>query len=138
MTFGEQNTESQAFEQIDFSLDHGVNFIDTAEMYPVPPKKETQGSTEQFIGNWLAKSGKREKVILSTKVAGPANVPHIRDEMSLSRRNIHSAIDSSLTRLKTDYIDLYQLHCLNDKPTSLANSIITIKMKVKKSLSLNL
>lgn len=110
MTFGEQNTESQAFEQIDFSLDHGVNFIDTAEMYPVPPKKETQGSTEQFIGNWLAKSGKREKVILSTKVAGPANVPHIRDEMSLSRRNIHSAIDSSLTRLKTDYIDLYQLH----------------------------
>ncbi|HHG3067411.1 TPA: NADP(H)-dependent aldo-keto reductase [Vibrio parahaemolyticus] len=110
MTFGEQNTEQEAFEQLDFAVDHGVNFIDTAEMYPVPPKAETQGLTEQYIGNWLTKSGKREKVVLATKVAGPRNVPHIRENMSLNRRNIHDAIDSSLQRLQTDYVDLYQLH----------------------------
>ncbi|HIF6039631.1 TPA: NADP(H)-dependent aldo-keto reductase [Vibrio parahaemolyticus] len=110
MTFGEQNTEQEAFEQLDFAVDHGVNFIDTAEMYPVPPKAETQSLTEQYIGNWLTKSGKREKVVLATKVAGPRNVPHIRENMSLNRRNIHDAIDSSLQRLQTDYVDLYQLH----------------------------
>jgi len=87
-----------------------VNFIDTAEMYPVPPKQNTQGATEQYIGNWLEKSGKREKVVLATKVAGPRNVPYIRDDMKLDRRHIHQAIDDSLTRLKTDYVDLYQLH----------------------------
>jgi aryl-alcohol dehydrogenase-like predicted oxidoreductase len=87
-----------------------VNFIDTAEMYPVPPKATTQGLTEQYIGNWLAKSGKREKVVLATKVAGPRNVPYIRDNMSLDRKNIHLAIDDSLKRLQTDYVDLYQLH----------------------------
>ena len=106
MTFGEQNTEKDAFEQLDFALDHGVNFIDTAEMYPVPPNSETQGLTEQYIGNWLAKSGKREKVVLATKVAGPRNVPHIRDNMSLNRRHIHSAFDDGLNRLHTDYGDL--------------------------------
>ncbi|MDN3610918.1 NADP(H)-dependent aldo-keto reductase [Vibrio ostreicida] len=110
MTFGEQNTQSEAFSQLDFAIEHGVNFIDTAEMYPVPPKDNTQGSTEHYIGNWLQKSGKREKVILATKVAGPRNVPHIRDNMSLDRRNIHIAINESLQRLQTDYIDLYQLH----------------------------
>ncbi len=111
MTFGEQNTEQEAFQQLDFALDRGVNFIDTAEMYPVPPKAETQGLTEQYIGNWLAKSGKREKVVLATKVAGPRNVPYIRENMSLNRRHIHTAIDDSLKRLQTDYVDLYQLHC---------------------------
>lgn len=110
MTFGEQNSQAEAFNQLDFALERGVNFIDTAEMYPVPPKPETQGSTETHIGNWLEKSGKRDKVILATKVAGPRNVPHIRDEMKLDRRNIHLAIDDSLKRLKTDYIDLYQIH----------------------------
>ncbi|MBE3669540.1 aldo/keto reductase [Vibrio navarrensis] len=110
MTFGEQNTEQDAFAQLDYAVDHGVNFIDTAEMYPVPPKAETQGLTEQFIGNWLVKSGKREKVILATKVAGPRNVPYIRENMSLNRRHIHTAINDSLQRLQTDYIDLYQLH----------------------------
>ncbi len=110
MTFGEQNTEQEAFQQLDFALDRGVNFIDTAEMYPVPPKAETQGLTEQYIGNWLAKSGKREKVVLATKVAGPRNVPYIRENMSLNRRHIHTAIDDSLKRLQTDYVDLYQLH----------------------------
>ncbi|KGY12371.1 aldo/keto reductase [Vibrio tubiashii] len=110
MTYGEQNSEQEAFSQLDYALERGVNFIDTAEMYPVPPKANTQGLTEQYIGNWLAKSGKREKVVLATKVAGPRNVPHIRDNMSLDRRNIHLAIDDSLKRLQTDYVDLYQLH----------------------------
>lgn len=110
MTFGEQNTEQEAFSQLDYALERGVNFIDTAEMYPVPPKAATQGLTEQYIGNWLAKSGKREKVVLATKVAGPRNVPYIRDNMSLDRKNIHLAIDDSLKRLQTDYVDLYQLH----------------------------
>ncbi|MEF1289161.1 NADP(H)-dependent aldo-keto reductase [Vibrio sp. M260118] len=110
MTYGEQNSEQEAFSQLDYALERGVNFIDTAEMYPVPPKAKTQGLTEQYIGNWLAKSGKREKVVLATKVAGPRNVPHIRDNMSLDRRNIHLAIDDSLKRLQTDYVDLYQLH----------------------------
>lgn len=110
MTFGEQNSEQDAFDQLDYAVDHGVNFIDTAEMYPVPPKAETQGLTEQIIGNWLNKSGKREKVVLATKVAGPRNVPYIRDNMSLNRRHIHTALNDSLQRLQTDYVDLYQLH----------------------------
>ncbi|EMK6669850.1 NADP(H)-dependent aldo-keto reductase [Vibrio fluvialis] len=110
MTFGEQNTQAEAFSQLDYALERGINFIDTAEMYPVPPKAETQGKTEEFIGNWLEKSGKREKVVLATKVAGPRNVPYIRENMALDHRHIHQAIDDSLNRLKTDYIDLYQLH----------------------------
>lgn len=110
MTFGEQNSQQQAFDQMDYALERGVNFIDTAEMYPVPPKKETQGLTETYIGNWLKSSGKREKIVLATKVAGPRNVPYIRDNMSLNRRHIHTAIDDSLKRLQTDYVDLYQLH----------------------------
>ncbi len=109
MTFGEQNSQAEAFQQLDYAVDHGVNFIDTAEMYPVPPKPETQGLTEQYIGDWLTQSGKREKVVLATKIAGPG-LPYIRDDMSLNRRNIHLAIDSSLKRLQTDYVDLYQLH----------------------------
>ncbi|ENN6812380.1 NADP(H)-dependent aldo-keto reductase [Vibrio fluvialis] len=110
MTFGEQNTQAEAFSQLDYALERGINFIDTAEMYPVPPKAETQGKTEEFIGNWLEKSGKREKVVLATKVAGPRNVPYIRENMALDHRHVHQAIDDSLSRLKTDYIDLYQLH----------------------------
>ncbi|MGF1910508.1 NADP(H)-dependent aldo-keto reductase [Vibrio kasasachensis] len=110
MTFGEQNSQVDAFNQLDYAIERGVNFIDTAEMYPVPPNAKTQGATENHIGNWLEKSGKREKVILATKVAGPRNVPYIRDNMKLDRRNIHQAVDDSLTRLKTDYIDLYQIH----------------------------
>ncbi|MCK6264856.1 NADP(H)-dependent aldo-keto reductase [Vibrio sp. ZSDE26] len=110
MTFGEQNSQSDAANQLDYALERGVNFIDTAEMYPVPPKANTQGLTESYIGSWLEKSSKREKVILATKVAGPRNVPYIRENMSLDRRNIHLAIDESLKRLKTDYVDLYQLH----------------------------
>ncbi|HFQ5140898.1 TPA: NADP(H)-dependent aldo-keto reductase [Vibrio vulnificus] len=110
MTFGEQNSQQDAFEQLDYAVAQGINFIDTAEMYPVPPKAQSQGLTEQFIGNWLSKSGKREKVLIATKIAGPRNVPYIRDNISLNRRHIHTAIDDSLTRLQTDYVDLYQLH----------------------------
>lgn len=110
MTFGEQNSEQEAFSQLDYAFERGVNFIDTAEMYPVPPSGKSQGLTEQYIGNWLTRSGKREKVVLATKVAGPRNVPYIRDNMSLNRRHIHQAIDDSLRRLQTDYIDLYQIH----------------------------
>ncbi|HAS8242845.1 TPA: NADP(H)-dependent aldo-keto reductase [Vibrio vulnificus] len=110
MTFGEQNSQQDAFEQLDYPVAQGINFIDTAEMYPVPPKAQSQGLTEQFIGNWLSKSGKREKVLIATKIAGPRNVPYIRDNMSLNRRHIHTAIDDSLTRLQTEYVDLYQLH----------------------------
>lgn len=110
MTFGEQNTEQDAHNQLDLAIEHGVNFIDTAEMYPVPPNGKSQGKTEQYIGSWLKKTARREKIILATKVAGPRSVPYIRENMALDRRNIHTAIDDSLTRLQTDYIDLYQLH----------------------------
>ncbi|WP_413111063.1 NADP(H)-dependent aldo-keto reductase [Thaumasiovibrio sp. DFM-14] len=110
MTFGAQNSEAEAHQQLDFALERGVNFIDTAEMYPVPPNQESQGDTERFIGSWLKKSGQRNKVILATKVAGPRNLPYIRDNMALDRRNIHQAVEDSLERLQTDYIDLYQIH----------------------------
>ncbi|MGF1693450.1 NADP(H)-dependent aldo-keto reductase [Photobacterium kagoshimensis] len=110
MTFGEQNTEKEAHSQLDFAFERGINFIDTAEMYPVPPNKESQGLTEAYIGNWLEKTGLRSKVVLATKIAGPRNLPYIRDNMALDHRNIHDAVDASLNRLKTDYIDLYQLH----------------------------
>lgn len=110
MTYGQQNTEADAHQQLDFALDHGVNFIDTAEMYAVPPTPETQGLTEQYIGTWLQKSGKRDKVIIATKVAGPRGVPYIRENMSLDRRNVRQAVNDSLARLQTDYIDLYQVH----------------------------
>lgn len=110
MTFGEQNTEAQAHSQLDFAFERGVNFIDTAEMYPVPPKPDTQGLTESYIGSWLKKTGLRDKIVLATKVAGPRGVPHVRDHMALDRRNIHDAVETSLNRLQTDYIDLYQLH----------------------------
>ena len=105
MTFGEQNSQTDAFNQLDYAVERGINLIDTAEMYPVPPKPETQGSTEEYIGNWLEKSGKREKILLATKVAGPGRMTHIRDNMSLDRRNVHLAIDTSLQRLKTDYVE---------------------------------
>jgi len=110
MTWGQQNSEAEAHEQLDYALDQGVNFIDTAEMYPVPPKAETQGRTEQFIGSWL-KQGKRDKVVLATKVAGPGReMTHMRGGPKLDRDNIMQAIDTSLQRLHTDYVDLYQVH----------------------------
>ena len=112
MTFGEQNTEADAHSQLDYALERGINFIDTAEMYPVPPSAGTQGATERFIGSWLAKSGKRDRIVLATKVAGPnATQTWIRGgRNNLDAANIRAAVDASLQRLQTDYIDLYQLH----------------------------
>ena len=110
MTWGEQNSQNEAFEQMDFALDQGVNFWDTAELYAVPPKAETFGFTEEIIGNWFEKTKKREKVILSTKVSGPGRDWIRNGENSFIGKNLKEALDDSLKRLKTDYIDLYQLH----------------------------
>ena len=110
MTWGEQNTEDEAFNQMDYSLDKGVNFWDTAELYAVPPRAETFGHTEIIIGNWFEKTKKRDKVILATKVAGPARNYLRGGENSFVGKNLETALNDSLKRLKTDYIDLYQLH----------------------------
>jgi len=110
MTWGQQNTESEAHAQLDYALAHGVNFIDTAEMYPVPTKQETSGRTEQYIGSWL-KRQPRDKVIVASKIAGPARqVTWIREGPKVSAQQIAAAIETSLKRLQTDYIDLYQIH----------------------------
>ena len=112
MTFGEQNTESEAHSQLDYALERGINFIDTAEMYPVMASPDTQGSTERYIGSWLKKSHRRADVILATKIAGPnKNMPWIRGaNHCLDATNVRAAVEDSLRRLHTDYIDLYQVH----------------------------
>jgi len=110
MTWGEQNTQKEGFEQMDYALDQGVNFWDTAELYSVPPKKETFGHTEIIIGNWFKKSNKREKVILGTKVAGPMREYLRGGGNNYGIEKMTEAINGSLKRLQTDYIDLYQLH----------------------------
>ncbi len=112
MTFGEQNTQAEAFEQLDYALAQGINFWDTAEMYPVPPKPETQGATENIIGQWIAQRGGRDKLFLASKIAGPSQGgSHIRDgQTRFNANDISSALDGNLKRLQTDYIDLYQLH----------------------------
>ena len=110
MTWGEQNTQEEAFEQMDYSIDQGVNFFDTAELYAIPPKKETYGKTEEIIGNWFEKRKNRKKIILASKIAGPG-LDWIRGGGNqYSEKSIEEAIEKSLKRLKTDYIDLYQLH----------------------------
>ena len=111
MTFGEQNAEAEAHQQLDYAFSQGINFVDTAEMYPVPPKAESFTRTETIVGNWLKKQP-REKVILATKVSGPRRKMHwVRGgPTSLNRENIRTAVEGSLKRLQTDYIDLYQLH----------------------------
>jgi len=110
MNMGEQNTQEESFEQMDYSLEKGVNFFDTAEVYSVPPKEETQGKTEEIIGNWFVERKNRKKVILATKIVGPGP-SWIRDGGgNYSEKNISEAIEGSLKRLRTDYIDLYQLH----------------------------
>ncbi|MCH1491642.1 MAG: aldo/keto reductase [Luminiphilus sp.] len=111
MTWGQQNTEGEAHDQIDFALDHGVNFMDAAEMYPVPPREETQGRTEEYIGSWFAKSGRRESWILATKATGPRKEFHyLRGGPKFVRAQLVEAVENNLRRLQTDYIDLYQLH----------------------------
>ncbi|WP_010111284.1 NADP(H)-dependent aldo-keto reductase [Acinetobacter sp. P8-3-8] len=153
MTFGEQNNQTQAFEQLAYALDHNLHFWDTAEMYPVPPKPETRGSTETIIGNWLAQNGQRDKLILATKIAGPQQGgSQIRDgHTKFIASEIESALDGSLKRLQTDYIDLYQLHwpqratnffgslgytnqhaALNENITPLEETLIALSNEVKK------
>jgi aryl-alcohol dehydrogenase-like predicted oxidoreductase len=114
MTFGEQNTEAEGHAQMDYAVERGVNFLDTAELYPIPPKAGTQGATERIIGSWLkARPGMRDRVIVASKVVGRGENTWFRDDGSpteLSRRQIEEAVDKSLGRLGTDYIDLYQLH----------------------------
>lgn len=115
MTFGQQNTMEEAHRQLDEAIARGVNFIDTAEMYPVPAREETQGRTSEYIGAWLARpavKAQRDRLVVATKVAGPtARMPWIRGkDRRLDRANIERAIDDSLQRLQTDYIDLYQIH----------------------------
>ena len=111
MTFGEQNSEKDGVEQLDYALDNGVNFIDTAEMYSVPARKETYGETERIIGNWQSVRNNRADFILASKASGPATWnAYIRETPSYNKKQLNVALDDSLARLKTDYIDLYQLH----------------------------
>jgi aryl-alcohol dehydrogenase-like predicted oxidoreductase len=113
MTWGRQNTEADGHEQMDYALAHGVNFFDTAEMYAVPPNAETFGKTESIIGTWFAARKNRDQVILASKVAGPG-LPWVRGgNYKIDRENILAAVEGSLQRLQTDYIDLYQLHWPN-------------------------
>ena len=110
MTFGEQNSEKEGHEQLNYAVDQGVNFIDTAEAYSVPGRKETQGSTERIIGTWL-KNQQREKLVVATKIAGPSDYfSYIREHMEFKKPIILEAINNSLKRLQTDYVDVYQLH----------------------------
>lgn len=112
MTWGEQNTEPEAHEQLDYALEQGINFFDTAEMYPVPPMAKTYTRTEQIIGTWSKMKSQRDKIIMATKIAGPAeSMSYIRNgQNSFKKESLMSAVDASLQRLNTDYIDLYQLH----------------------------
>ena len=109
MTFGEQNNEKESHEQLTYAIQNGVNIIDTAEMYAIPPKKETQGLTEKYVGSWIKKYRNRDKYMVATKISGPG-MEYIRDGSRLSAVHVRKAIDSSLERLNTDYIDLYQVH----------------------------
>lgn len=111
MTWGEQNSEADAHQQLDYALDQGVNFIDAAEMYPVPPREETQGRTEQYLGTWLHNRGQRDRVVVATKVTGrSASFPYLRGGPRLNLAHLREALDASLRRLQTDYVDLYQIH----------------------------
>jgi len=113
MTWGRQNTEAEGHEQMDYALERGVNFWDTAELYAVPPNAETYGKTEEIIGTWFAKTGRRDEVVLASKIVGPG-LPWVRGgDYKIDRANITEALEESLKRLQTDYIDLYQLHWPN-------------------------
>ncbi|PHL00520.1 aldo/keto reductase [Neolewinella marina] len=111
MTFGQQNTEEEGHRQLDYALERGINLIDTAEMYSVPPRPETQGSTERIIGTWIRARNQRDRFYLATKIAGPGKMAaHIRPDLGFGRAQLREAIGKSLDRLQTDYVDLYQLH----------------------------
>src|SRR5262249_50269553 len=113
MTFGEQNSEAEGHAQLDYAAGHGINFLDASEIYPIPPKPETQGRTESIIGTWLAARKNRDKIIVATKIAGRGKMVWLRKDGSRTRQSesqMIEAVDASLARLKTDHIDLYQLH----------------------------
>lgn len=110
MTWGRQNSEDEAHEQMDYALDQGVNFFDTAELYPIPAKKELYAVTEELIGNWFKKTGNRDRVVLASKIAGKAEFTKFIRTTGFTRDSIIEAVEGSLKRLQTDYIDLYQLH----------------------------
>ena len=113
MTWGEQNAQKDAFEQMDYAVNQGINFFDTAELYSVPMKAETRGKTSQIIGEWFLKTKNRNKIVLADKVAGKSEMPWLRpngENSCLSKKQIGFAIDRSLKDLKTDYVDLYQVH----------------------------
>jgi aryl-alcohol dehydrogenase-like predicted oxidoreductase len=111
MTFGNQNSEAEAHSQLDYALERGINFIDTAEMYPIGGNAEIFGSTERHIGSWIKKTGKRDEVVLATKIAGPnRGMTYIRNPLDFSKKSITEAVELSLKNLQTDYIDLYQMH----------------------------
>jgi aryl-alcohol dehydrogenase-like predicted oxidoreductase len=123
MTWGEQNTEADGHEQMDYAFEKGINFFDTAEMYSVPAKPETYGRTEEIIGTWLKKTGNRDKIVLATKAAGPGPIAqHVRNNPNFSKAQLIQAVDASLKRLQTDYIDLYQLHW-PERPTNFFGSL---------------
>ncbi len=111
MTFGKQNTESEAHSQLDYAIEQGINFIDTAEMYPIAAQQATLGLTEKYIGTWLKKSGKRADLVIATKISGPnRGMEYIRQPLNFSKKSIHEAVAQSLKNLQTDCIDLYQMH----------------------------
>ena len=110
MTWGNQNTEAEGHAQLDYAIENGVNFIDTAELYPVPATAETQGRTSKIVGSWLKKSGRREELVLASKIAGPGDYTAHISTLGFSPKGITNAIEKELKRLQTDYIDLYQLH----------------------------
>jgi aryl-alcohol dehydrogenase-like predicted oxidoreductase len=123
MTFGEQNTEVEGHAQMDYALANGVNFFDTAEMYSVPGRQETYGSTERIIGTWFKETGNREQVVLATKIAGPNPAfAYMREKVDFSPASIQYALDQSLQRLQTDYVDIYQLHWPERKANFLGNA----------------
>lgn len=109
MTFGEQNTEEEAHQQMNYALDCGINFMDVAELYPIAPRKETQGLTEQYVGTWL-KNKNRDKIVLATKLTGPSSLSYIDSDLRYKSKRIRRALDQSLRRLQTSYVDLYQMH----------------------------
>ena len=140
MTWGQQNTESEGHQQMDYALDKGINFFDTAEMYAVPPKKETQGSTERIIGSWSKERKSRDKVILATKVSGRSPLNWLRDgdkTTEQSKEQIFEAVDKSLIRLGVDYIDLYQLHW-PDRPMNLFGGSINYEHMDEPSIDISI
>ena len=110
MTWGRQNTEAEGHEQMDYAVDQGINFFDTAELYPIPAKKELYAVTETIIGNWFKKTGKRDQIVLASKIAGRGDYTKFIRTTGFSRESLIEAVEGSLQRLQTDYIDLYQLH----------------------------